>query len=319
MGGDASIASTAITAGTSTSLTVGTLPAYFKGSIGSAVIGVIGTTTTGGTLDTSGTSYYTATSYSGNTLNFASLPATWSSGGNIFLGCANSADAIAFGSAVTFANQSPALTLTANAPITMDWQYDLFAAAATPSYRFNAAYGGVNVWTSAGVGAPVAAVTGYGGHVKLTGTALSTTLLRTEADVTAPNNSTGNAAINTTAQPVAVTGGNKYTLSVYFSATGVASATYVSGGTFTGTGNCTLGAFNDSSTATGTIAVASGTPGAITITNRGQSATAAPTSVAQVNSCTGGAAWTSGAITITSTLGGAPGNMIFVANSKQGQ
>ena len=114
--------------------------------------------------------------------------------------------------------------------------------------------------------------------------------------------------------PIAITTSSAQTLSllVNYKATGVKTATYVSGGTFTGTGNCTLGAFNDSSTATGSIAVSSGTPGAITITARGSGATAAPTSVAQVNTCTGGAAWTSGAITITSTLGGSPGNALIM-------
>ena len=92
----------------------------------------------------------------------------------------------------------------------------------------------------------------------------------------------------------------------FWAATGVASATYVSGGSFSGTGNCTLGTFNNSSTATATIAVSSGTPGAITITARGQGATAAPTT-AVVST---GSATCSGTITITSVLGGAYGNWV---------
>jgi hypothetical protein len=81
---------------------------------------------------------------------------------------------------------------------------------------------------------------------------------------------------------------------------GIGSATYVSGGTFSGTGSCVLGSFNESSNAAATIAVSTGTPGAITVTLPGTLATAAPTS-AVVSSCSGGATG-SGTITITSNL-----------------
>jgi hypothetical protein len=319
-GGDTTVGSTVITGGTATTLVVGSLPAYFKATIGSPVIGVIGTTTTGGTLDTSGTSYYTATSWSGNTLNFASLPATWSSGGTIFLGCANAADAIASGSAVTFANQSPNVALAAGGSTSVKWQYSLFSAAATPTYRFNSLYGGAAEWTSAGTAAPVVTSAGIAGEVTLNSIFDSSTQMSTTAVVTAPNNSSGNASVNSTPQPVGgLTSGSKYSLSVYFSATGCCSGAfaYVSGGSPSGTGNVTLGTFNGAcSGTTATMAVSSNVPGAITFTNTGQSCTSLPTTA----TCTSGTATCSGTMTFTGgALRGAQGNALMVTTSKQGQ
>jgi len=78
------------------------------------------------------------------------------------------------------------------------------------------------------------------------------------------------------------------------------TATYSSGGSFSGSGNCTLTAFNGGGQgATATIAVSSGTPGAITVTAAGTNYTSAPTTatVGSAGGCTG-----SGTATITSTL-----------------
>ncbi|MGP8253609.1 MAG: hypothetical protein ACLQHF_16390 [Terracidiphilus sp.] len=117
-------------------------------------------------------------------------------------------------------------------------------------------------------------------------------------------------------QPVSVTttSAGDFYLQAYFPATGVVSGTYTSGGSISGSGGqtCTLSAFNDSSTATATVAltgtntIASGT--SLTITSRGQAATAAPTS-ATLGS---GTATCSGTATISTTLGGAPGNAVLV-------
>jgi hypothetical protein len=60
------------------------------------------------------------------------------------------------------------------------------------------------------------------------------------------------------------------------------------------------------------MAVTSGVAGAITITSRGQSCTAAPTTA----TCTSGTATCSGTVTLTSTLGGAPGNAVIVYSLK---
>jgi len=91
-----------------------------------------------------------------------------------------------------------------------------------------------------------------------------------------------------------------------FGGVGVATITYVSGGTFAGTGSCLLtpnnnGAFN----ASANIAVSSGTPGAVTVLVYGQGATSAPTQAVVSNLQPGtvaGTATCSGTVTITSTL-----------------
>ncbi len=100
-------------------------------------------------------------------------------------------------------------------------------------------------------------------------------------------------------------------LSIYDAAAGsgngaVGTATYISGGTpFTGSGVCTVGTFNNSSTASGTFIVSGGTPlPVITITGGGSGATAPPTSISGITSCTGGVTYAAGALTIVSTLAG---------------
>lgn len=80
---------------------------------------------------------------------------------------------------------------------------------------------------------------------------------------------------------------------------GVASATYSSGGSLSGTGNVTLSLFNvgcDGTTAT--LAVSGGTAGAITINSPGTTCLSAPTTA----TCTSGTASCSGTVTLTSTL-----------------
>lgn len=55
---------------------------------------------------------------------------------------------------------------------------------------------------------------------------------------------------------------------------GIKTATYTSGGSFSGTGTCTLTSFSNATGATANIAVVSGTPGTITMTAPGSGATA---------------------------------------------
>jgi len=120
----------------------------------------------------------------------------------------------------------------------------------------------------------------------------------------------------TTLPPLAISTGSSQVLSLQmkYKSTGVASGTYTSGGTITGTTGqtCTLTSFNDSSTATATVAltgtntIAAST--ALTITSRGGGATAAPTS-ATLGS---GTATCSGTATISTVLGGTPGNGLLM-------
>jgi len=88
-------------------------------------------------------------------------------------------------------------------------------------------------------------------------------------------------------------------------ATGLATTTYSSGGSFSGTGSCTIDTFTPTCTgASGTIAVSGGTPGAITITNTGYGCSSV--TGATVHS---GTATCSGTPALTgSTFGGAQGN-----------
>jgi len=120
------------------------------------------------------------------------------------------------------------------------------------------------------------------------------------------------ATYNATTQPVAAgTSGYNIQIWPFWSATGVASGTYTSGGSITGNTSqtCTCATFNNSCSGTtatialtGTNTIAGGTAWAIT--NTGIACASAPTS------CTlgSGTATCSGTATISTTLGGAQGN-----------
>lgn len=83
---------------------------------------------------------------------------------------------------------------------------------------------------------------------------------------------------------------------------GIASMTYVSGGTFSGTGNCPITGLNGGGSAAQLqLAVSSGVPGAITINNRGNTFVTAPTT-GTVSNPNSASLTCSGTITVTSTL-----------------
>jgi hypothetical protein len=97
--------------------------------------------------------------------------------------------------------------------------------------------------------------------------------------------------------------GEKFQPAAGFLGSSITTATYVSGGTFSGDGSVTLNTFNAScSGATATMAVAGGVPvlGSIVVTNGGTSCTGAPT----MATCSSGTATCSGTLTLTSQ--GAP-------------
>ena len=97
---------------------------------------------------------------------------------------------------------------------------------------------------------------------------------------------------------------NAFLLSTNYTVTtgSLYTATYSSGGTFSGTGNCSVTFIGGSGTgATGTIAVSSGTPGAITMNATGQSGYSSTSTSATVAT---GTATCSGTIAVTTTLGG---------------
>ena len=87
-GGDTTIGSETITAGTANSLTLTAIQSIYV--LPGTQLGVIGASPSG-----LNGGPYTVLSRSGNTITFnANLPATWTSGGTAYLYCSNSADAI---------------------------------------------------------------------------------------------------------------------------------------------------------------------------------------------------------------------------------
>ena len=94
----------------------------------------------------------------------------------------------------------------------------------------------------------------------------------------------------------------------------LASATYVSGGAFSGSGSCNL-TFNNASNALGSIAVSGGTPGAITISSWGGSGNGTLPTQAFVGTCSG--ATGSGTVNVT-TVGQCPGTFCQQFNAGAG-
>ncbi len=138
----------------------------------------------------------------------------------------------------------------------------------------------------------------------------SSALQTADCNVPVPAWVAANWASTTVPGNVNTSSAEALSIGAYYSATGLFSATYTSGGTFSGTGNCTLGTFSAGTAGAATIAVASGTPGAITVTNTGYAFTGS-TSTATL---TGGTATCSGTPTLAIVLGGAQGNAIQLIN-----
>jgi hypothetical protein len=244
-------------------------------------------------------------------------PGGWTSGGNVSLGCYNTASDALSATPVTFQSQiTTAANFFANTPSShlqamfQDWSA---SSSGNPAPLQKLYYGSNPLWTSPNPPALGASLSGIGGAIEWAFSALTQT---TPALVLA-------TSVDAATVPVASVSGNNWanaygllpkltdnsassvSLQLYFSATGVASAAYVSGGSPSGTGNVTLSSFNGScSGATATMAVSSGVPGAITINTRGTGCTAAATTA----TCTSGTATCSGTVTLASVLGGAAGN-----------
>jgi hypothetical protein len=254
----------------------------------------------------------------------AANPGASSIAGTCSLVCSNTADAIAIGSKVQFANTSPALTLGNQLSFKTQWQFTSFATATTATVRFAGYYGAVQAFLTTNSLTWGAVNQGYPGDVTLNGISDSSTQLNTTPLVTGPFNNYPFVLANIDLQPLPVTSGNKYSLSVYFAPTGCCTGTftYSSGGTACSNGTQVVNNFNNScNTATncaqtaGTISVSGNIPtGNITFTSPGCACTAIPTT-GQVASCTG--------VTTFSNVGGAlrggAGNGILVLNSKTTQ
>ena len=317
---DSTIGALTPTAGSSTSssmtYTVSAVPAYIYAG---TVIQGQGNTPSGYNAGP-----FTVTAVTGTTITVSSTnnPGTMTGYGTISLYCSNQSTDALTTSVQKFAVNTytvPANYFAVAANLNIQSSLKLFAPSTSENVTLELWKGNSTVLYTSGSIPPTASITNSAGSMRFSLIGLGAELVDAELSSlpVLQTSVVGSTLNNKTSQPLTVSGTSQ-AIALYagYTATGVVSATYVSGGTFTNTSGstqtCTLGAFNNSSTATGTLTLnTSAVVTGITITARGAAATAAPTSIAQTNSCTGGATWAAGAITITSVLGGSPGNAIL--------
>jgi len=271
--------------------------------------------------------YVTSNTGSSVVVSSTNNPGAGSAGGTLSLYCSNqsldgSLNYTPFNTTFTF----PANTLGSSVlSVKARPQLGVFSSAsADPASIFIWELNGTNIWKSGQqtTMAPANNLTNGAGTYPLdimflsgySSEAFPTVPPFTLGGVTALTDTDG--LTGTGLPPLAINTGISQVLSLQmkYKSTGVASGTYTSGGTITGTAGqtCTLASFNDSSTATATVAltgtntIASGT--ALTITARGGGASAAPTT-ATLGS---GTATCSGTATISTVLGGSPGNALLM-------
>ena len=271
--------------------------------------------------------YVTSNTGSSVVVSSTNNPGAGTAGGTLSLYCGNqsldgSLNYIPFNTTFTF----PANTLGSSVlSVKARPQFGVFSSASAAQVNtFDWELGGTQVWKSSGLTVLVpgnSLTNGAGtypldltflpGYSSVTYTTVPPFTLGGVTPLTDTDGLTG-----TSLPPLAISTSSSQVLSLQlkYKPTGVASGTYTSGGTITGTTGqtCTLASFNDSSTATATVAltgtntIASAT--ALTITARGGGATAAPTT-ATLGS---GTATCSGTATISTVLGGSSGNALLM-------
>jgi hypothetical protein len=312
-GGDVTNLNTAITAGTSTSLSVASLPSYMK--IPGTLIGVTGASPGG----LNGGPYAVST-YSSNTVSFSSLPATWTSGGTVYLWCLNqSTDDIT--SAQWFTNNIYTASLSVGQTLTQKTQYAYGTTATAPTWSVFYRMGSTALFGDYAVETLTASGSGLSGVFQLGLSSPATGWVDVTKDFALFGSATENGKsgygneLSNVASGTLETGG-------FFTATGLGSITsYTSGATVTGSigQTCTLGTFNSGltgATVTATLTTANTLSGAtFIVTNTGYGATAAATT-ATVSS---GSATCSGTGTFVTVLGGAQGNWIMLRSMKTSQ
>jgi hypothetical protein len=315
-GGDMTIGSATITAGTATTLTVSGIQAAY--STPGTLVGVTGATPSG--LNTTGTSYYPVVSVSGSTITFASLPATWTSGGTIFLGCQNTTDVLTTSIQYFANNQYSISSVTAGATYAQKYLAAYWSTSTAPSVQFWLNYGSTVLYQNVTNAAPEASQGGAPADVEWDLVAPANNLVI--ADLLVANLSAATASKPNYDSPRNVSGSGALKMGIGYSATGLGSITsYTSGATVTGSSGqtCLLTAFNDSdtnATATATLTASNTLSGAtFAVTNTGYGATAAPTT-ATVGS---GTATCSGTGTFVTVLGGAQGNAMLLQALKTTQ
>ncbi len=315
MAADQSIGANAITAGTSTTITGTSLPAAYVAP--GQLFGITASATcTSGSFNAGPFKVLSAIPNLITVDPSTPLGCTWSSGGSLYLWCSNqTTDALSTTLYSTSNNYSvPANTIAAKSTYELKMQIGVYSSSAPPSAYYKLFYDTTNIYTPQGLATWSGSSAGYVGEINYNIVALSPSVLSVSEFMSGNFSSASLVAAENTYSPITVSSTTTKNLQpeIGFIATGVATATYVSSLPLSGTGNVSLGTFNAACTATATMAVTSGVAGAITITSRGQSCTAAPTTA----TCTSGTATCSGTVTLTSTLGGAPGNAVIVYSLK---
>jgi len=327
LAGDNTINAHAITGGSSTSSTItintgSTLFAYVNAG-SPLLITISGVTPSGYNIAQAPVTAFVANT--SITVSSTNNPGAWSSGGNWSLACGNQSTDALVATPYSFQAQ-PSLagyTLATYPQSHTEAVFAMFSSSTAPSWGSSQLYfGSSKLWSYSGALAVTASSVGNQGSLTwatnqiaysapnaLLNSGLMSVLgyFTTSAVVQATGSATAPASID-------VSGTHPIIWKMGFTATGVASGTYTSGGSITGSSSqtCTLTSFNNSSTATATVAltgtntIAGGT--ALTITAHGQAATAAPTSATLGN----GTATCSGTATIATVLGGAPGNAVIL-------
>jgi hypothetical protein len=314
-GGDTTVGSETITAGTANSLTLSAIQTVYV--LPGTQLGVTGATPSG-----LNGGPYTVLSRSGNIITFtANLPATWTSGGTAYLYCSNSADAI--GTAAYATNNAYTVSaLAAGSSYSQRFQLQYWTPATAQYAYFWQKYGSAVVYENAADQALLASASGKLGSVGFTDSAPTSALMLSTMDTAALGTSTPNYTSGLLS-PVGVPSSGALEMGLYFSANGLGSVTSASGGTIssiTAGQTCTLGTFNDSLSSSAAVTVtfannASWTGATFTVTNTGYGATAAPTS-ATLSSGTGTC---SGTPTLVTVLGGAQGTAIAVTSARTAQ
>jgi len=313
MAADTSIGATSITGGSTTgsaaTLTFGSVPGYYfagqkVGVLGASPSGLIG-------------GPYTLTAATSTSVTFASAVASGSvsGGGTMYLWCKNqSGDWTAISSTRQWANTYtvPASYFGTTPRLTANFTLDMWTSSVPPAFGVQLFLGTQSLYASHGATSLGASLAGISGALNFQLLGLSSTVVYSNVtDATIPTTVAIGNFSNNSAQPLSISSSSAVLgLGGYWSPTGVASITSSSGCTVVGSIGQTvlLTSFNDSSTATatGTLTTANTIAGATwVVTARGQSATAAPTSA----TCSAGTVTSaSGTATLTTTLGGTPGN-----------
>lgn len=269
-----------------------------------------------------GTTYHvTAMDATHVTLDNGGAPgAGYTSGGTVSWTCANATDAITTNLfTYTSVYSIPGNSWVQGTVYDVIGQYAYFSPAAAANIgTVRLAYGGTNLYVSRGgiVGSANRAGLGFTMEWQMVGLPSSLYTTNLIGASAFPSTSAPDVFSNTARHPMSLTTNTDQNVAVIvgFAATGMASGTYTSGGSITGSAGqtCALSSFNGAggtgATATvaltGTNTIAGGT--ALTITNTGSGFTAASTTATLGN----GTATCSGTATITTVLGGAQGNGI---------